>query len=299
MIGLVLRVDAKVCHVELEGVTHALPLRGKLFEHRHREKRPIAVGDRVRVSLDAQGGAIEEVMPRKTRLARKSSGDDAREHLIATNLSLVVVVAAITEPSFQHDLVDRMLAGAEDAQIDAVLVVTKADRDPRDEAAAVQKLYEGLGYRVFFVSTHPGKQTHAELRELEQLLHANESVLCGASGVGKSSLLNELLPGLELRTGEVGRSSLGKHTTSHTQLIPLPGGGHVLDTPGIRGFDLFDVPGSAVAHLFREMRPLVERCKFRDCSHRHEPVCAVRDAVARGDIAASRYASYCALVGGG
>ena len=261
----------------------------------------IAVGDRVRVMLDSGGGAIEEILPRTSTLVRRAASErdgdqEEQRHLIAANVSLVVVVAALRDPRFQAVRVDRMLAGAEQAGIPATLVLTKADLETAAEIATLRELYDGLGYPVFATSVTPGHETTQTLAELAQVLHANTSVLCGASGIGKSSLLNHIVPGANLRVGGVSKVKLGRHTTSNTELIPLPGGGHVLDTPGIRGFELFLVEARNVGRLFPEIRAVSDHCAFRDCQHVVEPKCSVRAALAEGKIATSRYASYQAML---
>lgn len=294
--GLVLRIDAKTCHVEVAGETHILPLRGKLFEQPSQEKRPITVGDRVTVSLGEDGGAIESVLPRQSKLSRSSAGEGDREQVLAANLSLVMVTAAITQPAFQPELVDRILAGAERERLDAVVVLTKVDRDRRDAATAWAKLYRDIGYRAFVTSVVAGAETTAALEELGLLLHQNVTDFVGLSGVGKSSLINRLIPGLDLRVGGLGKQAHGRHTTTHTRLVPLPGGGYVLDTPGIRNFGLFGLQRHEVAPLFREFQPFLGRCGYRDCTHLVEPDCAVRAARNAGTIAPSRWESYEALM---
>lgn len=290
--GLVLRVDAKVCHVDVDGNAHALPLRGRLFEERTHEHRPVAVGDRVIVVLEEGGGAVQEVLPRRSQLTRTRAGNTEKQQVLAANVSLVLVVSSIREPRFQVELVDRILAGAEREQIPAALVITKMDRDKKGEAQAWRSLYEGLNYRVVCTSIAPGAETVADLGTLEKLLHENITVFCGPSGVGKSSLINTLIPGLGLRVGSIGRIRQGKHTTTHTQLVPLPGGGHVLDSPGIRNFGLYAMKPQELTFLFPEMKSLLPRCEYRNCTHCNEPGCAVREAVTRGEIADSRYRSY-------
>lgn len=276
-------------------MTHTLPLRGKLFEQASRHSRPVAVGDSVRVQIDPDGGAIEEVMPRKTQLVRTRS-ESAKGQVMAANVSLALVTAAIVEPPFQPELVDRILAGAVREGIEPVLVITKLDRDRRARADPWIGLYSALGYRVFATSIVEKSRTQEVLEQLRELLATNITVLCGASGVGKSSLINTLCPGLDLRIGSMSRILQGRHTTSHTQLIPLPGGGHVLDTPGIRNFGLFGVDRQEVQFLFPEIKPLVGACSYRNCTHEVEPDCAVRAAIAEGSIHEARYASYLAIM---
>ncbi len=318
--GLVLRVDAKVCEVEVvddqsaearvaaDGAndTHAtpysgqvlkVPLRGKLFDRKHddvvREKRPIAVGDRVIITGLQDGGAIDEVLPRKTRLARRTSGEGDREQVLAANISLVLVCTAVREPPFQPELVDRVLAGAAREGIDAALVLTKVDLDRKGLVAKWQSLYESLGYPVFATSIEgKGERTPEVLDQLRTLLSKHVSVLSGLSGVGKSSLLNALEPGLALRVGTLSRIRQGKHTTTHTSLLRLPHGGHVLDTPGIRSFGLFGTSAQELSFYFREFVTRMSACGYRNCSHVEEPDCAIRAAVEAGEIAETRYASY-------
>lgn len=289
--GLVLRIDAKVCHVEVEGRTLQVPLRGKLFEEQGWEKRPVAVGDRVRLTTTSDGGVIEEVLPRTSKLARRT-GDGGREQVLAANMTLILIVSSIREPPFQAGLVDRILASAERQELPAALVLTKMDRDRKGEASHVIALYGGLGYRVLPTSIAKGHETRAELDAIGEMLHENVTVLSGLSGVGKSSLLNHLMPGLDLRIGSMSRIQQGKHTTTHTQLIPLPNGGHVLDTPGIRSFGLFGVDPQELSFYFREFAPLISRCEYRNCTHLVETDCAVREALGRGEIDAGRHDSY-------
>jgi len=293
--ALVLRIDAKVCLVEIAGQRRTLPLAGKLFEERSHEKRPLAVGDRVR--LDATGNAIDALMPRTSQLHRRaaSEGED-RAQVVAANITLVLVVAAAAEPPFQPELVDGVLAAAARERIPAALVVTKVDRDRHGRAQQWIELYRRLGYRAYATSTAAGHETPQEFAELAELLHRNETVLCGLSGVGKSTLLNTVLPGLELRTGALNHIRQGKHTTTHTELIPLPGGGHVLDTPGMRNFHLFHVGAQETQFLFPEIGALLPQCGYRNCTHRDDPGCAVLAAHSRGEIADSRYRSYLTML---
>lgn len=288
--GLILRIDAKVCDVEIEGKRHLLPLRGRLFEAGVR--RSIAVGDRVEVTMRSDGGAIDRVLPRKSQLSRRSAKEGEEEQVIAANISKVLVVTSIREPAFHPLLVDRILAGAERQELPVALVITKMDMDRRGEAQEWIELYRGLGYKVYPCSIEPKKTTDATLAELATLLHSNVSVLSGLSGVGKSSLINHLIPGLDLRIGSVSRIRQGKHTTTSTQLIALPGGGHVLDTPGIRNFRIFSVGTQELSFYFREIRKLVPGCAYRDCTHLQESNCAVQAALEAGKIHPSRFESY-------
>lgn len=294
--GTVLRIDARSCQVEVNGRELRVPLRGRLFETDTTEKRPVAVGDRVRVRLEGEEGVIEEVLPRRSKLSRSSAGSGDREQVLAANVDRVLLIASIVEPPFLPLLVDRALAGAEREGLPAHLVITKVDRDRKGRAGEVRSLYESIGYPVFLTSVREGHRTEESLTALRELIHSGTSVLVGPSGAGKSSLINALVPGVRLRVGSISRIRQGKHTTTHTRLVPLPGGGAVLDTPGVRNFGLFDLRAGEVDGLFPELRPLRGACEFRNCLHLVEPGCAVRAALDRGEIAPSRYASYRSLV---
>jgi ribosome biogenesis GTPase len=295
VIGLVLRVDAKSCQVEVDGRRLTLPLLGRLFEERSAEKSPVAVGDRVRLRLDGDDGAIEEVLPRHSKLARRAKGDEEREQVLAANVSLVLIVAAVREPPLQPLLIDRILASCARQDLPAAIAFTKMDRDRRHEAEPWIALYRDLGYEVFPTSIQPGHETGESLAALGRTLHENVTVLSGLSGVGKSSLINHLIPGVDLKIGSMSRIRQGKHTTTRTELIPLPGGGHVLDTPGIRNFALFGVDPQELSFWFREFVDIARGCSFNDCTHHHEPGCAVLAAVADGTIRPSRYESFRAI----
>ncbi len=289
-------MDAKFCNVEVDGITHKLPLRGRLFAETTDQKRPVAVGDRVGISLGDDGGAIHEVLPRESKLSRSSAGSGDREQVLAANISLVMVVASIVEPPFQTDLIDKTLAGAEREEIEAVIVLTKIDRDRRGRAEEIINIYKNVGYRVFATSIIEGHRTEDAIEQIGALLHQNRTILVGPSGAGKSSLINELVPGLDLKVGSLGRIRQGRHTTSHTQLIPLTGGGHVLDTPGIRNFGLFGARVEDIPLLFREIAQRAETCEFRNCTHLVEPGCSVRAALDCGEISQSRYDSYSMII---
>jgi ribosome biogenesis GTPase len=288
--GLVLRIDAKVCHVEVDGERRQLPLAGKLFEERSHERRPLAVGDRV--VLDATGKAIDAVLPRSSQLHRRaaSEGDDQAQ-VLAANITQVLAVASVAHPPFQPELVDGVLAAAARERIPATLVLTKVDLDA-ELTAKWTHVYAPCGARVLATCTVPGRSTDATLRELGDLLHQNRTVVVGLSGAGKSSLLNAIVPGVTLRTGDLNHIRQGRHTTTHTELIPLPGGGHVLDTPGVRNFHLFHVGSQELQFLFPEIAAKLPECAFRSCLHDGEQGCAVATALATGAIGESRYRSY-------
>ena len=296
--GLVIRLDSKRCHVEIGNEVLLLSPRGKLFPGRGRIKNPIAVGDRVQVTLDGEGGgSIDKVLPRRSRLARASAGEGKMLQVLVANLDQALVVSAIEEPEFRPHLVDRILAGCEHEEIDAIIVINKVDLgaggldDPR--VTHWKDFYEALGYEVLAVSAATG----LGVDKLHDRLADKLTVFCGLSGVGKSSLLNAIQPGLALAVGEVSeRWKEGRHTTTHSSLLRLDNGGHVVDTPGIRNFGLFGCEPRDIAWLYVEMRPFLSKCRFQDCLHTHEPKCAIKQALEEGAITQQRYDSYLELL---
>ena len=215
--------------------------------------------------------------------------------MIAANITHVLAVASVQSPPFQPEVVDGILAAAQRERIPATLVLSKCDLSP-EAAAKWAGSYAHAGVKVLRVSTAPGHETKETLREIGTLLHQNRTVLCGLSGAGKSSLLNEVIPGMRLRTGSLNHIRQGRHTTTHTELLPLPCGGHVLDTPGVRSFWLFATGSQELQFLFPEIAALLPECEYRSCLHRDETHCAVRRAVDAGAIAATRYASYSSML---
>ena len=270
-----------------EGEVAAI-LRGKAKRDRYDR---IVVGDRVTLDAgDAKGTyGIAAVSPRRNILERRTPSGRANRP-VAANLDRVFVVTSAAEPHPVPQLLDRLLAIAEANEIPAALVINKCELAGFDALAAG---YRAAGYDVFAVSARSGAGLAALFAELK----GKESLLTGPSGVGKSTLLNRLQPGLVLRTGEISeKSRRGKNTTVAAVLVPLPEGGWLVDTPGFSEVGLFGIEPRELARCFPEMREPLERCKFADCTHRSEPGCAVREAVEGGAIAPSRYESYLILL---
>ena len=264
-------------------------LRGRLKQ----SGSPVVIGDRVFL-LQGSGTVwtVESVEPRASELVRRGRAGRAPK-VLAANLDRVFAVLALVDPPATTELVDRLLVMIEASGMHPLLVLNKADL-PRAAAVAEElvPLYESVGYRTFTVSARGGM----ELEPLRAMLCQGASALIGPSGVGKSSLLNALDPLLELRTGEIsGRTSTGRHTTVSSRLIRLACGGAVADTPGFGEVALWGVEPGEVAGCFPEMAEPSERCRFRDCTHVHEPGCGVREALDEGRIPASRYRSYVKL----
>ena len=251
----------------------------------------LAVGDEVTLERDErdESWVISEIAPRRSQLARRAPGGGYGERVVAANVDQVVVVFAAARPEPHPRMLDRFLVIAEANELAARIVINKVDLVGEDTAAARFADYERAGYPLHFTSVARG----IGVEPLRDALAGRSSVLTGPSGVGKSSMINALFPGLGLRVGEISASvNKGRHTTVGGFAHPLPGGGFVIDTPGLREVGMWSVPSEHVDRLFPELRPWLEQCRFADCSHVIEPDCAVRDAVQRGDLSAARYDSY-------
>jgi ribosome biogenesis GTPase len=263
------------------------------------ESSIVAVGDWVSLSLNADGtGTIEEVAERKSVLSRsRPSARDRelssdQEQVLVANVDQVVFVFAVKEPFPSLRKLDRFLVVAEMNELTAVICANKIDLAKPEKARKLFDVYAQIGYQVIYTSVKTGEGIEA----LRDCLQGKISVLAGSSGVGKSSLLNAIQPGLGLKVSEVSTySGKGTHTTRFAHLLALDGGGYVADTPGIRGLALYDLEPAEVDAYFREIAPFVADCRFSDCSHHHEPGCAVRTAVQQGHISRQRYESYLRL----
>lgn len=297
-IGQVIKGYGSSYQVKLGGEIVACRLRGKFRLDDKNEANPIAVGDRVRCSVWRDEGTIEEIMPRQSVLSRLMPGKRSVEikHVLVANVDQVVIVVAVHKPAFKLSLIDRFLMAAESQELAAVLCFNKVDLVKKKDAAEfrrITELYRQLGYPVL-VTSATQKQGIDELR---QILSGKLSVLSGPSGVGKSSLLNEVETGLGLRVSSISeRTQKGRHTTVSTQLIPLSSGGYVADTPGFREFGLLAMDVEDVPHLFPEFRDYLGQCQFHNCRHLAEPGCAVKAELESGKIARSRYENYQKLI---
>ena len=258
---------------------------------------PVAVGDEVVVTpRDNEEGVIEEILPRRTNFSRRYPGKrDAIEQIIVANADQVVIVLSTRLPDFNLRFLDRFLILAEVGEMDAVVCLNKIDlinSAERQELRSILSAYEQLGYPVIFTSIN-----HSEsIQAFRDALRDRFSVVVGASGVGKSSLLNAVQPGLGLRVGEVGlKTGKGRHTTTLVELFSLEFGGEVADTPGIREVGLWRVDTENLDLYFPEMEPYLGECKYTDCIHVSEPGCAITEAVNTGKISDVRYQSYISL----
>jgi ribosome biogenesis GTPase len=267
---------------------------------------PIAIGDQVRYIPADPMGVIVEVLPRRNKLSRKAAGAKPLEQIIAANIDQIVAVFSAAQPQPKWNLLDRYLVTAEAEGIPFALCITKTDLvKPNDDVYRAGALYESLGYPVHYTSiadytsitAYTGIEANTGIDAIRELLKDRVSIMIGKSGVGKTSLLNAVQPGLGLRIGEISKKlHKGKHTTTHLEMIPLEMGGAIIDTPGMREFDLWNPEGDDPALYFVEMRDYVGTCKFGlDCTHTREPGCMITAAVKRGEISQRRYESYLKL----
>jgi ribosome biogenesis GTPase / thiamine phosphate phosphatase len=250
---------------------------------------PVVIGDLVEIDPgDDFTGMIREVLPRRNKVSRKASGSGRKEQLLAANIDRMIPVFAVTNPRPDWNLLDRMLGIAEWQELPVTICINKMDLETtpiRDITSA----YEKAGYPIVYTST----ETNVGKDAFREILREGTSLFVGSSGVGKSSLLNWLQPGLQIRTNEVSHvMGDGRHTTTHLELVSLDGGGLVGDIPGVKEFKYWGIASEDIPELFREFAPYLGTCQFSDCSHVHEPKCAIKDAVSTDDISRLRYDSY-------
>jgi ribosome biogenesis GTPase len=274
-------------------------IKGKLKMDDITSTNPIAVGDIV--DIDPENELEDTVMisgihDRKNYINRRSPSSKRLHHIIASNIDQSLLVATLREPRTSQGFIDRFLIACESFHVPAIVVLNKADLFREKEKKQYEEwkgMYEDIGYTFVLTSTHTGEGVEM----LRSLLKNKITLMSGHSGVGKSTLINALLPELELKTKEVsGWSGKGMHTTTFAEMFDLPIGGSIIDTPGMREFGLVDIPKQELSHYFPEMRKLLHNCQFNNCLHTDEPECAVKDAVNQELISVDRYISYCTIL---
>lgn len=292
--GRVLSVHGLISSVQsTDGKQYRCVVRRLLKTLSTEQRHVVAAGDRVLFrTAGSEEGIIERIEPRRGVLCRTSR---SRQHVMVANVDQLLIIASAAEPDIKPNLIDRLLITAEKSGIRPLICINKVDLVEPADLQPLIGVYGQLGCRVMLVSA----QTGFGVDRLRHAVEGCESVVVGQSGVGKSSLLNAVQPGLQQRIRAVSTDNeKGRHTTAAARLIPLSAGGYVVDTPGIRQFQLWDVIAEEVVGYFADLRPYVNYCRYPNCTHRHETDCAVKDAVADGRVDARRYESYCHLYSG-
>lgn len=298
MNGLVIKNTGSWYIVKTEsGETVNCKIKGNFRLKGIRTTNPVAVGDNVEILLNDDGtGFITGIHQRKNYIIRKASNLSKESHIIASNIDQALLIISLKSPLTSTTFIDRFLATAEAYGINTIIVINKTDlldAEDMEYCDAIKYLYESIGYKVITIAAIKPEEKDI----LMELLKNKITLLSGNSGVGKSTIINNLIPGLDLRTAEISHShQTGMHTTTFSEMFPLPEGGYVIDTPGIKGFGTIDFDKSEVAHYFREIFETSHRCRYNNCTHTHEPGCAVIDAVKNHFISESRYNSYISIL---
>ena len=260
---------------------------------------PVAVGDWVQAEIENEGSStatINEILDRHNYINRQSPRHKHQHHIVAANLDQSLLVATLKEPKTSQGFIDRFLAASEMYHVPAIIAFNKSDLYKSKEMDRYEQwkaMYEAVGYKVLLVSA----EKEEGLEELKELLKDKTTLISGHSGVGKSSLLNALFPGMNQKTQDVsGWSGKGQHTTTFAEMFDMPFGGKIIDTPGMREFGLVDIAKAELSHYFPEMRDRLGVCQFNNCLHINEPGCAIKEAVANGEINEDRYISYAGIL---
>lgn len=295
MEGLVIRNTGSSYHVLTEnGETIDCKVKGNFRLKGIRSTNPVAVGDHVVISMPATGNVayITEIKDRKNYIIRKASNLSKLSHIIGANLDQTALVITINHPVTSTIFIDRFLATAEAYRVPAIIVINKTDLYDEDETRymnGLMKLYESIGYKCLGIST----VTREGIDKLQKLLEGKITLFSGHSGVGKSSLINTLIPDINVKTAQISEyHNKGMHTTTFSEMFRLPAGGYIIDTPGIKGFGTIDMEDEDIGHYFPEIFKFSKDCRYGNCTHRHEPGCAVKEAVEKHYISESRYNSY-------
>jgi len=281
-----------------EGNTVNCKIKGKFRLKGIRTTNPVAVGDCVEISQQPDGLAyITSIHERKNYIIRRASNLSKEAHIIAANIDQALLIITLKQPITSTTFIDRFLSTAEAYRVPATIVINKVDlledQNDREYLEAITHLYRTIGYNVMHISALTGQG----MDDVRQILAGKTSLLSGNSGVGKSSIVNLLIPGINLRTTAISAvHHTGMHTTTFSEMFALPCGGYIIDTPGVKGFGTIDYDTYEVAHYFPEIFQASHRCKYNNCTHTHEPGCAVLEALENQNIAQSRYASYLSIL---
>lgn len=296
MRGTVVKSTGSWYSVRLEsGEQVECRIKGKFRMKGIKTTNPVAVGDVVEIEAGAEGGVISQIMDRKNYIIRKSTNLSKEAHIIAANVDQAMLVVTVNHPVTSTVFIDRFLASVEAYRISAILVFNKIDLYEEDDLlmlGALTQIYMQAGYECLHVSSLTGEGIEDVVAALKDKI----TVFSGLSGVGKSSLVNRVEPGLDLKVAEISEShDTGKHTTTFAEMFPLSFGGYIVDTPGIRAFGLIHMEKNEISHYFPEIFKRATDCKYYNCTHIHEPGCAVLEAVENGEISESRYFSYVSM----
>ena len=296
--GVVTRATGSWYDVLHEGRTIACRIRGRIRLKGLRSTNPVVVGDEVVCTEGGDGEwVIERILPRRNYIIRRASNLSKESHIIAANVDQAFLVVSLFLPSTNCEFIDRFLVTAEAYRIPVTLLLNKCDLYATDALQNAQteflKIYRSAGYEVIELSAT--QQTGIDA--FKKMLPGKTSLLSGNSGVGKSTLIRAIDPSLDIRIGAVSASSSkGKHTTTFSEMYPLAGGGYLIDTPGIKGFGLIDIENDEICRYFPDLFRYAPLCGYYNCTHTHEPACAVRVALRAGEIGLSRYESYLKLL---
>ena len=298
MQGTVIKSSGSVYGVRaIDGTVVDCRVKGNFRLKGIRSTNPVAVGDNVIFDMREDGTAyIVDILERKNYIVRKASNLSKQSHILAANLDLCFLIVTVSHPVTATTFIDRFLASAEAYRVPVVIVFNKTDlynNTEQEELEYLTALYESIGYRCLHTSTI----TNSGIDTLKEMMQGKTSLFAGNSGVGKSSLVNAISPEIAAKVGEISKThDTGMHTTTYTEMFEFMPDSYIVDTPGVKGFGTFDMEVEEISHYFVEFFELSKDCRYGNCTHTHEPGCAVLEALERGEIAPSRYQSYLSML---